>query len=69
MTTPVSLPLVTVDARMLRSSGIGTYLGALLPRITKRLERTRFCLLGDPATLAELEQSDRVEVRRLGAGE
>jgi glycosyltransferase involved in cell wall biosynthesis len=68
MTTPVPPPLVTVDARMLRSSGIGTYLGALLPRIAKRLERARFCLLGDPQALAHLEESGRVEARSLAAG-
>jgi glycosyltransferase involved in cell wall biosynthesis len=68
MTTPVPLPLVTVDARMLRSSGIGTYLAALLPRIVQRVERARFCLLGDPAALAGFEERGRVEVRRLAAG-
>jgi glycosyltransferase involved in cell wall biosynthesis len=64
----VSLPLVTVDARMLRSTGIGTYLGALLPRIVRRLERARFCLLGDPVALAELSTDPRVEARALAAG-
>jgi glycosyltransferase involved in cell wall biosynthesis len=64
----VSLPLVTVDARMLRSTGIGTYLGALLPRIVRRLERARFCLLGDLATLTELTAHPRVEARPLAAG-
>jgi glycosyltransferase involved in cell wall biosynthesis len=64
----VSLPLVTVDARMLRSTGIGTYLGALLPRIVRRLEQVRFCLLGDASALAELAGNPRVEVRALAAG-
>lgn len=68
MTRPVSLPLVTVDARMLHSSGIGTYLGALLPRIVRRLSQVRFCLLGDPAVLAPLGMGGRVETRALGAG-
>jgi glycosyltransferase involved in cell wall biosynthesis len=64
----VSLPLVTVDARMLRSSGIGTYLGALLPRVIRRVERARFCLLGDPGALAEVGGGERVEARALAAG-
>jgi glycosyltransferase involved in cell wall biosynthesis len=68
MTRPVSLPLVTVDARMLHSSGIGTYLGALLPRIVRRLSGARFCLLGDPEALGALALGERVEARSLGAG-
>jgi glycosyltransferase involved in cell wall biosynthesis len=68
MTTPVSLPLVTVDARMLHSSGIGTYLGALLPRIVGRLTGARFCLLGDAAALGRLSLGERVAARELTAG-
>jgi glycosyltransferase involved in cell wall biosynthesis len=64
----VSLPLVTVDARMLLSSGIGTYLGALLPRIVGRLPGARFCLLGDAAALSGLSLGERVTARELGAG-
>ena len=64
------MPLVTVDARMLRSTGIGSYLRALLPRVVARLERARFCLLGDPAELAReaVARAPRVEVRAFGAG-
>ena len=63
-------PLLTVDARMLHSSGIGTYLRALLPRVMARLPEARFCLLG---RLSELERaawtrSPRVECRELSAG-
>lgn len=68
MTRPVSLPLVTVDARMLRSSGIGTYLGALVPRIVQRIPGARFCLLGEPAAIAELGLAERAEARAFGAG-
>jgi len=67
MTAKVSLPLVTVDARMLRSTGIGTYLGALLPRLLALLPEARFCLLGDPAALEGLT-GPRVESRALTAG-
>ena len=63
-------PLVTIDARMLHATGIGTYVRALVPRVIERLAGARFCLLGDPAELerAGLGSSERVEHRRLGAG-
>jgi glycosyltransferase involved in cell wall biosynthesis len=41
------VPDVTIDARMLDSSGIGTYLRNLLPRIVQLLPRLKFQLLGD----------------------
>lgn len=53
---------------MLRSSGVGTYLGALLPRIVGRLGGARFCLLGEPAAVEELALGERVESRAFGAG-
>ena len=64
------VPLVTVDARMLRATGIGTYLRALLPRVVARLGQARFCLLGDPAALSRegLGDGERVSVRALRAG-
>jgi len=63
------MPLVTVDARMWRSTGIGSYLRGLLPRVVTRLERARFCLLGDPAELGReaVTQQARVSVRSLSA--
>lgn len=70
MVRAVNGPLVTVDARMLRSTGIGTYLRALLPRVLTRLPEARFCLLGDPEALARerLSGDGRVEIRPLRAG-
>jgi len=63
-------PLVTIDARMLRSSGIGTYLRALSPRLIRRFPEARFCLLGNPEELArEAWVNDaRIECRELRAG-
>ncbi|HEY3495173.1 MAG TPA: glycosyltransferase family 1 protein [Polyangiaceae bacterium] len=63
-------PLVTVDARMLRASGIGTYLRAVAPRLVRRLPEARFCVLGK---VSELEREawtrdSRVECRELSAG-
>jgi glycosyltransferase involved in cell wall biosynthesis len=66
--SPSDGPLVTVDARMLRSTGIGVYLRALLPRVIARLGGARFCLLGEPAELGQYATERRVTVRRLGAG-
>ena len=67
---PVKPPLVTVDARMLRSTGIGTYLRALLPRVISRVGEARFCLLGDAEALARevRDLGERVTVRSLTAG-
>ncbi len=63
-------PLITVDVRMFRSSGIGTYLRALLPRVIRLLPDARFCLLGDVPSLASeaFTRDPRVECRELGAG-
>lgn len=63
-------PLVTVDARMLHSTGIGTYLRALLPRVIARLPEARFCLLGEPVSLAAagLGGTERVSFREFRAG-
>ena len=63
-------PLVSVDARMLESSGIGTYLKALLPRVIARLEGARFRLLGAPEELDRhaFTRDARVECRPFRAG-
>jgi glycosyltransferase involved in cell wall biosynthesis len=55
---------------MFRSSGIGTYLHALLPRVVARLPDARFCLLGDAGSLASeaFTRDPRVECRELSAG-
>jgi glycosyltransferase involved in cell wall biosynthesis len=55
---------------MLHSTGIGTYLRALLPRVLARLPEARFCLLGEPEKLAAagLSGSERVTLREFRAG-
>ncbi len=45
-------PLVAVDARMVESSGIGTYLSNVLARLVAAGPRWRLALLGDPEVLA-----------------
>ena len=45
-------PLVAVDARMLESSGIGTYLRHVLRRLVAAGPEWRLALLGDPDALA-----------------
>lgn len=53
---------VAVDARMVRHSGIGTYLRELLPRLVDAQPDWRFSLLGDPAALAELDLPGNADV-------
>ena len=45
-------PLIAVDCRMWQSSGIGTYLQNLVPRLVRRMPDVRFALLGDAVRLA-----------------
>jgi glycosyltransferase involved in cell wall biosynthesis len=63
-------PLLTIDARMWRASGIGTYLRAVAPRVIERLAEARICLLGNAAELERegLCGDPRVEIRDLRAG-
>jgi glycosyltransferase involved in cell wall biosynthesis len=44
-------PTITIDARMIHSAGIGTYLQSLLPLILRRRPQYQFCLLGKAADL------------------
>ncbi len=44
-------PTITVDARMIQSAGIGTYLQSLLPLIIRRRPQFGFCLLGKASDL------------------
>lgn len=39
---------ITIDVRMLRSSGIGVYLQNLVPRLMRLRAQDRFCLMGKP---------------------
>jgi glycosyltransferase involved in cell wall biosynthesis len=55
-------PLVTIDARLIEASGIGTYLQNLLPRIIESKPEWRFTLLGRPAELNELACIGRQQV-------
>jgi glycosyltransferase involved in cell wall biosynthesis len=45
---------IVVDCRMIFSSGIGTYISNLVPRVVAKLPDVRFVILGDPIALAEL---------------
>ena len=59
-------PTITIDARMMRESGIGTYLRALVPRVVARLPAARFVLLVRPGEPAP--DDPRVRHRVLTAG-
>ena len=57
------MPTLTVDARMLHASGIGTYLQNLLPRLIESLPGVRFCFLGEVNKLHILfKQTDQVQI-------
>lgn len=58
---------VTVDARMLGSSGIGTYLEELLPRVLAGWPDARFTLLGDVPAIGAVVPAGRAELRDCGA--
>lgn len=61
-------PRITVDARMIRVSGIGTYLQAVLPRVIALWPSARFTILGDERSLRSLlPLCDRVSVRGVDA--
>jgi glycosyltransferase involved in cell wall biosynthesis len=56
---------IVMDARLLGSGGIGTYIAELLPRVIEALPMVRFTVLGDPQALhAILPASRRLTVRR-----
>jgi YD repeat-containing protein len=55
---------ITVDARLIGSGGIGTYIEEMLPRVIAALPSAHFTLLGDAAALHSLvPPSPRVELR------
>lgn len=59
--------VVTVDVRMLESSGIGTYIKQLLPRVIEDRPNVRFNLLGQEAELGKYEWTRRANVRTVQA--
>lgn len=53
-----------MDARMLGTAGIGTYLAEVLPRVVALMDDTVFTVLGDEPTLVTLlEREPRVRIR------
>lgn len=46
--------MLTIDARMIDHSGIGTYIRHLVPLVIARLPEVRVCLIGNPERLGEL---------------
>jgi glycosyltransferase involved in cell wall biosynthesis len=48
---------IVVDARMIKSSGIGTIIANVVPRLMQMRPQWDFQLLGDPATLREFDWS------------
>ena len=60
-------PTIVVDARMIASSGIGTYLRNTLSRIIQARPSWRFTLLGDRERLADLGSPGNLEIKNAGA--
>ena len=60
-------PSIIVDARMIASSGIGTYLGNTLPRIIQARPGWHFTLLGDRKRLADVVSSENSEIKHSAA--
>ena len=54
---------ITVDARMIGASGIGTYLSELLPRMVAARPELSFALLGPSSVLDDLSWTDTANVR------
>jgi len=59
--------MLTIDARWIRASGIGTYLRNTLPEVIAALPDEQFCLLGDKAVMAKLEGLGGSNVRLIEA--
>ncbi|MFX3617534.1 MAG: glycosyltransferase family 4 protein [Sporolactobacillus sp.] len=55
-------PLISVDMRMIDSSGIGTYISNLVPLIIKRIEKAEFNLIGDRKKLEKFSSYPNVRI-------
>ncbi len=54
--------MITIDARWLNFSGIGTYLRNILPGVIANFPKKMFCLLGEKSVLATLDGAERSNV-------
>lgn len=59
--------MITIDARWINTSGMGTYLRNLLPGVIEALPDTKFCLLGDLSELGVLKWANRKHVHLVEA--
>lgn len=60
--------MITIDARWLNTSGMGTYLRNILPGVIAAFPEKEFCLLGDKAVLSTLlDAANRSNVRLVEA--
>lgn len=57
--------MITIDARWINTSGMGTYLRNILPGVIAAFPKERFCLLGDKTALGKLEGANRSNNRIL----
>lgn len=59
--------MITIDARWLNTSGMGTYLRNILPGVVAAFPEKEFCLLGDKAVLSTLDAANCSNVRLVEA--
>lgn len=59
--------MITIDARWINTSGMGTYLRNVLPGVIAAFPDREFCLLGDKTVLSTLEGVSRNNVRLVEA--
>ena len=59
--------MITIDARWINTSGMGTYLKNLLPGVIAAFPEQKFCLLGDLKTLSASEWSKSTNVTLIEA--
>lgn len=59
--------MITIDARWINTSGMGTYLRNTLPGVIAAFPDKQFCLLGDLSVLGTLKWTNRYHVRLVEA--
>jgi glycosyltransferase involved in cell wall biosynthesis len=59
--------MITIDARWLNASGIGTYIRNIVPGLIRALPSDRFTLLGNPQELDLLDFGDRSRIHLVSA--
>lgn len=59
--------MITIDARWLNASGIGTYLRNIIPGILENFPTQEFAILGEPSGISQLLGAGNANVRLINA--